>query len=101
MVPGRYSNIQRSLLVLLPSAWYPAVAHPHKNFSGNALLLSATFGDVAAPDCANDRLPSMFTTAAAEAPWIRLRRVIVFAQDCSAEFSCSLILISHLNCGCC
>jgi hypothetical protein len=42
-VPGRCSITQKSLLVLLPSTWWAAVAVPHKKPAGNSLLIKLPF----------------------------------------------------------
>src|SRR6185312_4403750 len=94
MLSGRCSSSHKSLLVLLPSTWCPAVAQPHRNFSGKALLLSLSAAGIAPlADSPKDRPPIIPATATAEALCSSSRRLIVFGSmpDPSGSFMASLL----------
>src|SRR5262245_15541067 len=71
---GMCSSAQRSLVVLLPSTWAPAVAQPQRNFSGKDLDLSGTGCGAEEAWSAFEWFGTMARRAAAEAPCRSERR---------------------------
>src|SRR5580692_2439814 len=95
MLCGRCSMAQRSLLVLFPSTWCAAVAHPHRNLSGKALPLSGVT-DAPLAAWANDSFPIPPSTIAAEALRNSSRREISFVAGPATGRHSSLISITLL-----
>src|SRR5271165_4413948 len=91
MLSGKCSSSHRSLLVLLPSTWCPAVAQPHRNLSGNILDLSAGTALASlntAPlsaACATELFPRIPASAAADAPCKRWRREMALVNASGME----------------
>ena len=80
----------KSLLVLFPSTWWPAVAHPHRKPFGNAVVFSAAAGAISVSP--NDILPIPATAAAAVACRNSSRRDIPF--DTALTFAGSVAFLS-------